>query len=437
MFAANNKATRFAVPLLCLSVLAACGGQDKAGGSPNAQSADKPDIASQPAELTIYDSSGNKLDWIMDNYGNKLKEKFPNYKITIVPQDNAKSLENLISSGGNADIVTSATGSIVFDMQMQSDISDLIAKYKYDLSKLEPTTVEIQKKLANGGLYALPAWTTTGVLFYNKDIFDKFGVPYPKDGMTWDDIYELAKKTTRMDNNVQYRGLSMAFEHIMMLNQLGAAHIDLSTNKSLFTADNFKKAFENLVRFYQIPGNGMPGNKFFFANEQDPFYKNNTIAMFMTLHGGGRTYKDSVNWDTVTLPILKDKPEIGSQSYPNFFFLSKTSKNRDAAFQVLSYLTSNEFQQFVVRNGYIPILKDQSIAQQIGADIPEYKGKNIKAALPKTFAPPTIKTKYQSIANTETSAALNAVVSGTDVNTALREAGERVDKKIAAQLGAK
>jgi multiple sugar transport system substrate-binding protein len=74
-----------------------------------------------------------------------------------------------------------------------------------------PTTIDIQKGFADGGTYGMPVSTTSGALFHNKDLFDKFGVPYPKDGMTWDVLYELAKKMTRNEGGVQYKGFTFSF----------------------------------------------------------------------------------------------------------------------------------------------------------------------------------------------------------------------------------
>jgi multiple sugar transport system substrate-binding protein len=200
--------------------------------------------------------------------------------------------------------------------------------------------------------------------------------------------------------------------------------------------DHFIRAFENMARFYRIPGNELPNNKFALSNQQDPFYKDKSVAMILTLSGAGKTFGDQVNWDVVQVPFLKDKPGVGPQNYPTYFYITNMSKNRDAAFQVLAYVTSEAFQEWQIKAGTPSILKDQSkIISLFGADEPIYKGKNIKSLLPAKFAEPTMKTKFQSIADTEILAALGEYAAGKDVNTALREAAERADKKIAAELG--
>jgi len=42
-------------------------------------------------------------------------------------------------------------------------------------------------------LYALPFGRIAEGLFYNKKLFDEMNVPYPRDGMTWDEVIDLAK----------------------------------------------------------------------------------------------------------------------------------------------------------------------------------------------------------------------------------------------------
>lgn len=41
-------------------------------------------------------------------------------------------------------------------------------------------------------LYGLPAGFTSQVIYYNKDMFDRAGLPYPQAGWSWDDLRRLA-----------------------------------------------------------------------------------------------------------------------------------------------------------------------------------------------------------------------------------------------------
>ena len=52
----------------------------------------------------------------------------------------------------------------------------------------------------NGKQWLLPKDYSPIGVYYNKKIFDQFGVPYPEDGWTWDDLLATAKALTRDTN---------------------------------------------------------------------------------------------------------------------------------------------------------------------------------------------------------------------------------------------
>jgi hypothetical protein len=101
----------------------------------------------------------------------------------------------------------------------------------------------------------------------------------------------------------------------------------------------------------------------------------------------------------------------------------------------MAQVTSDEYQDFIVRNGNVTILNNPEAMKNFGKDIPYFKGKNVQALLPAKFAAPAIKTKYQSIADDAFKDAVNDVAAGTDINTALRKAAEAADKEISAAEG--
>ena len=63
----------------------------------------------------------------------------------------------------------------------------------------------------DGKLYGLPNGTQTMVMYYNKKMFDDAGIAYPKDGWTWDEFSDAAKKLTKADGSVYGYGLSSSY----------------------------------------------------------------------------------------------------------------------------------------------------------------------------------------------------------------------------------
>lgn len=425
-------------------MLAACGsGTGGGGAAPGAgsgkpgESAAAPAPRKDPVELSIINGMSTMTDeQFMEEYGKPIMAKFPHVKIKYFIGNSSKTMTERITAGEPIDIIFASSGLTVeslIDHNLQYDISGLIKSYQYDLNRIEPTSIEFQKKLANGGIYGLPINTNTLALFYNKDIFDKFGVSYPKEGMTWDEMYDLAKKMSRQDSGIQYRGFVMSFPHMFRLNQLSVPFVDPQTNKPTFDSDGFKKLTENFARFFALPGNeGDSKTVQGLSTQRNYFYKDKTAAMIADL-GGAYTnpiLKD-MNWDIVQLPSFKDKMGIGTQTYPTYYYITATSKYKEQAFEIISYLTTDEFQSFQAKKGYAPIVKNPEIAKQIGQDTDVLKGKNVKSLLPDKFASPVMLSRQSAATETAMYKALEDIVQNkTDINSALRTAAEAADKAI-------
>lgn len=125
------------ITLVCLLVFtmlfAACGGTKEQNAAPPESKTSEPPIpdpTATPANIVIYDTTGENIELLNNKYGTKLKEKFPNFTFQIVPKVDNNTLPNLISTGTTVDIVVESTGVATFEFDLQGDISDLITKYK-------------------------------------------------------------------------------------------------------------------------------------------------------------------------------------------------------------------------------------------------------------------------------------------------------------------
>ncbi|RKN84883.1 ABC transporter substrate-binding protein [Paenibacillus ginsengarvi] len=422
------------------TMLAACGGKT---------ASDKPSEAGQtaapkqdPIDLVFYDAGG---DWPAERFerefGGPIKAKFPYVTPKFVPYTNGSKMQDMITAGETPDIVFASTGLVsarFLQFELQEDITPLVQKYKYDLTKLEPVVVEQMKQLAGGsGMYGMPIFLSPATNYYNKDLFDKFGVAYPKDVNTWDDLYDMSKKLTRSDGGVTYRGLFVSAQHLIRLNQFSLKTLDTTTNKASFSDEKWKTFFDNATRFFTIPGYDMNANLTNVTNQRNAFIKDRNVAMWLpvsTQHTAEELA--GMNWDIASFPSFAGQPGVGPQPYPNALWLAKTSKHKDQAFQVMAYLASEEFQTPGVKRGeFLSALKSDTLRKAFGQDAAMYKGKNIKAMLPEKFAPGTPIGKYNSVSEGNLLTAFNNIILGKkDTNTALREAEEASNKKVQEEL---
>lgn len=439
--------------LLMIFLLAACSGNDSNqtqqpnNTTPPSQTtpADDPSkntpppAPPEPVELVFYSTAGDHDEAaFMRIFGEPIKKAFPHVTPKFIPYGTDTTLDKLITSGQVVDILYNSIGQTaqtLLQYDMQYDISTLIKQNNYDLNRLEPTTVEVQRQLADGGIYGLPLYNNALTTFYNRDLFDKFGVDFPSDGMTWPDIYDLAARMSRTADGVRYHGLILSMSHNMMLNSLSTPYVDQQMNKPLFDTEAFTRAFKTFTDVYNIPGNEVDNTTRTYGNQLALYEKEKVVSMFLGLSQLAAVRfapMEDFNWDVVTYPTYPEAPDVGPQPYPSYTYISKASNHKEAAFPVIAYLTSDEFQNSMARHGQIPILKNAEFMDLYGADIPALAGRNIKSLVPTKFAAPAFKGIYQTIANSEVTNAYYAVILGQkDINTAMRDANEVIAQKIA------
>jgi len=108
------------------------------------------------------------------------------------------------------------------------------------------------------GIYSLPANLTKFALAYNKKVFDQFGVDYPTDDMTWNEVIDLANKVTGEKEGLQYRGLDIAADG-HMVGMLDNWLVNAEDEVQFEEREDVKKLFSLIETVADIPGN-IPDN---------------------------------------------------------------------------------------------------------------------------------------------------------------------------------
>jgi multiple sugar transport system substrate-binding protein len=300
---------------------------------------------------------------------------------------------------------------------------------KFDLSRLDKGAVDAVR-VSSGGKYleAIPYDQNFSILFYNKGIFDKFGVGYPKDVMTWDDATDLAKKLTRTDGSVQYFGLNPGLLH-RAASQFTQGMVDPKTNKAIVNNDVWKKVFEMEKGVFSIPGNTyMPDGK-----ATNAFLKDRTLAMRATNNQLEATSKAAgLSWDIAAYPTFKEAPGKGANYDLHVIAVAANSKHQQAAVQVIASVLSDEVQTTISKSGRISVLQNDKIREDFGKDLDYMQGKNTPAIFKTTpaanFPPTEFDRAAKKIINEQKAEAV--FQKGLDINSALSQAEEELNKVI-------
>lgn len=405
---------------------------------------EQPNTPKEPTEL-VFLSVGNivwiKEDVFMEHYGDPIRKKFPHIIPKTIAMDafDTDTMNILLTNKEPIDVMLAANRSYFLYIKpydLQTNIEPLIKQYNIDLTRFHPEFIEMSEKLGEGMVVGLPMSETAAQIIYNASIFDKFGVDHPPhDKWTWDEMYSLAKKITRVDGDVQYYGIGIDFSYLQR-NPYSIDYVDTKTNKAIYNNDVAKKMINLFLRQFE----GIEG-AVNATNGANLFFNDRTLAMLMP---GSALYPQperyvGMEWDLAPIPNLPEMGDVSFQPYPNYLYVSKTSKQPDLAIQVIDFLTSESFQMEYSRQGLgVTPLKNPEIIKVFGQESEVFAGKNVSALLPTKYAPPAGVNLFSiDISLQFLNPGILKIISGEiDLNTALRDAEERSQKYIDERIAA-
>jgi multiple sugar transport system substrate-binding protein len=131
------------------------------------------------------------------------------------------------------------------------DLQPLINRDKYDLTTYSQGILESIKELGDGKLFALTPQFNVNAIFYNADLFKKYGIEPPHDGMTWQEVFDTARRFP-IDGSEKEReygyetqsGLGLDELVTIIGNSQGLNFYDEKTKKIVINNDSWKKIYK-------------------------------------------------------------------------------------------------------------------------------------------------------------------------------------------------
>ena len=219
----------------------------------------------------------------------------------------------------------------------------------------------------DGQIYGLPVGFTTHCVYYNKDLFEKAGVEEPKDGWTWEDLEEKAKK---INEATGVKGFSFSmkpdpYDYEMYLWSNGTAYCDKEGKMEGYI--NSDKALETYKMFQDMAKDG-----YAVATEKsgsDEFESGQT-AMFVYGAWAVKKYTEAgVNFGLAKLPSFGTEKSASILSSSGVA-IAKSSKNKEAAWEFVKYWTDEENNKSRIGTEF-PVLVSVVESEKI-LDKPEY-----------------------------------------------------------------
>lgn len=387
---------------------------------------DEPKASKAPVTIKVSDSSFSKeqQNYISDAMG----KKNPHITIEFVKMD--ADYEKLVATNSIPDILTANTikMSQVIALDLAEELEPYLKRSNIDLNRFEDYVSNGSKTLA------FPLYAGFTALYYNKDIFDKFGVSHPTDGMTWEQAIELGRKVTRNEEGTQYYGLGLMLERLAYA--LPAIQIDGITNRATINTDKWKMIYSMLNGNWSIPGMKAQGDSK-FPNVENLFMKDRVMAMLpgqsYVLRNLQKPAEEGLNFDIAQLPSFSSSPNTFEWDNMSLVVVAKTSKHKEEAVQFLKIIATDEYQTLITEEGRLTALKNVDIKKKYGAQLPHLKGKNVAGIFKSRAAKPLpISLYYDQTRKYMNNAAADIVYGNKDINSALRDAEEQINKEVEA-----
>lgn len=134
---------------------------------------------------------------------------YPNITIEVqVPNEacgvSFAACKTLHATGSMPDVFVPGiwTYNALVDTGLLENLTPLMQRDGVSLADYVPVVAESMQALKDGQVYGLPMGMNIQNFYYNKDMFDKAGIPYPpaNGDFTWEDVRAWAKKMTIDDN---------------------------------------------------------------------------------------------------------------------------------------------------------------------------------------------------------------------------------------------
>ena len=380
------------VALLLAAVMVAgslvgCGGGDSSSGSSGSGSSGTEEAAGgeeqkqEPATLKTEDVEASGEDVTLKvalwDYSNTdyyktmisaFENEYPNVTVEVV-EFSADEYDNVV--------VTQLSGKADFDVVFTKGtpaLSALIGQgHIYALDELiaaddafDPANYAgLVDQLGLGGhTYALPFRYDNNLIYYNKDLFDAAGVPYPEDGMSMEEYHELAKKLTSGEGSEKVFGTHVHTwtSNVYMYPDRTAEFnfVDPTTYESLIPYYNEILAMqdEGIVQDYGALKASNIHYSGVFYNQQAAMLQIGTWYINMLLEN-----VDDFNWGVCSLPSnvgMGNENSIGGVTPVS---IGAYSTHPAEAWQFIKYVCGEEGAKVLAATGIIPGYSSPAIGE--------------------------------------------------------------------------
>lgn len=194
---------------------------------------------------------------------------------------------------------------------------------------------------ADGGLYSIGNWSFTAGVYYNKELFDKAGIPYPDTSWTWNDLLDAARHIASKRNasgEPEHYGIFIPSHFIEIFELMNGAPVG---NQTLFL--NFSESSLEIYRQYLALMNGrlMPDLRRIQAMgmQASQLLQSGKVAMLVEAVPHQVLFETlTIPWGVAPIPRFGNRPVRCFRSESGGLSISSQTANPEAAWKALKWI---------------------------------------------------------------------------------------------------
>ncbi len=362
------------VAALCVQMLI-CGCQHRPGSV--TQPADK---IAKPVELVYLTRATPEQLGVWQKAVRAFEEANPDIRVRL---DNVEyrfywaKLQTMVAGGTPPDVAFMESTRFPAFVKKGTllKLDDFIAADKQlDLSDFYDIALDAYRW--QGGLYGLPNDVAVIVTFFNKDLFDKAGIEYPKKGWTWADYLEKAKALTRDfdgDGRPDQYGTVVPPWWYVFVWMNGGDIVDNPANptRSTLSSPEALEALQWLVDL-RVKYGVSPSREEVENVGAYEMFATGRVAMVVGGHWDIPRLRETEEFEWDVAPLPKGKTEANIQ-YGSCYCIMKGSKHPKEAWRLIRFLACREGQDILLSSGFsTPALRSAAKSETFLAPPPEH-----------------------------------------------------------------
>ncbi|MEC2342586.1 sugar ABC transporter substrate-binding protein [Paenibacillus barengoltzii] len=318
-------------------------------------------------EITVFGWGGGEELQSRKDATKVFKKLYPKVKVNEVwlPADNVDvKLDAALAAGNAGDVIMMSPDWKGLRTKWFEDLNPYIERDQLDLEALFTEGVDGGYVDPDGKREGMPATASDFMIAYNKEIFDKAGVPYPTNDWTWDDFANIAKQVSSGEGANRIYGIvsHWILQSFAPFVYGGAPYNEDWTKQTLDDENTLKgyQLFGDLVKAKAMPDDAaaksMPMDQMFAAGKAAMYplglFEASTIA---------KNIGSNFEWGIV-MPPKDPSGKTVNIKFQTGFAMNKDSKNKEAAWAYIKTVSLNKEVGDLYSKVNLPALKESADA---------------------------------------------------------------------------